>query len=147
MAEVGQSILVDRVPLVLYYDSDRAFTKNRTSSGTWNIKGLHKVYKKVVRNGQIAYSIYNNTGTYPIGWVRAEDVTDPTIIPPTPEEPEEPEKPVILPDMTVENDGDTINLFYGSNADKSLVLHPGLNRIKIKGKGTVRFHWNDEVLG
>lgn len=147
MAEVGQNILVDRVPLVLYYDSDRAFAKNRTLSGTWNIKGLHKVYKKVVRNGQIAYSIYNNTGTYPIGWVRAEDVTDPTINPPEPDPEPDPEEPEILPDMTLEKDGETINLFYGSNADKALVLHPGLNRIKIKGKGTVRFHWHDEVMG
>lgn len=150
MAEAGQSIIIERVPLVIYYDSDRAFAKDGTLAGSWSIKGPHKVYRRIVRGNQTVYAIYNNTGAYVIGWIRAEDVKDPTIIPPdpeAPEAPEEPEEPEILPDMTLDKDGETINLFYGSNVDSNLVLHPGLNRIKIKGKGTVRFHWHDEVMG
>lgn len=148
MAEAGQNIIIDRVPLTIYYDSERALAKDRTQAGSWSIQGPHKVFRKIVRGNQTVYSIYNNTGAYVIGWIRAEDVTDPsTLPPPDPEDPEEPEEPEIIPDMTLEKDGETINLFYGSNADKDLVLHPGINRIKIKGKGVVRFHWHDEVMG
>ena len=146
MAEVGQTIIVDKIPLVLYWDSIRALNRDRTQSGSWSIRGHHRIANKIVRGGQTVYAIYNNTGAYVIGWIRAEDVTDPTLLPePDPELPPEPE--VIPPDMVVEINGETYDLFDGSNKIAGLKLNAGVNRIKITGNGIIRFHYRDEVMG
>lgn len=139
--------MIERVPITLYYDSYRAALKDRTLSGQWQTKGLHRIMYVNTVNGATSYSIAHPTGGYGIGWVRHDDITDPYTIEPDPEEPPIEEPEIIEPDATIEKDGEVHNLFYGSNADKELVLQPGINRIKVKGKGTVRFHWRNEVMG
>lgn len=195
-------VTIYKTPIVVYWDSIKAFNKDRTLSGSWSNTGQHLIFDTLTDSqGQVVHAIYNNArGDYVIGWVRDDELGAPGV-----SEEEElrytvvagdtlwgisvrfgvtlndlrtwnnltsdmlmpgqvlivrPGKKTIIEEdddgeviettpvaMTVELNGVEYDLQDGMNAYSRVKLAPGKNHIKVKGNGTIAFHFNHEVMG
>ena len=71
---MNEFITIYKVPITLYWDSQRALTRNTAQSGSWRNTGRHRVVNKVTQGGMTVYAINDNSDSYAIGWVRADDL-------------------------------------------------------------------------
>lgn len=74
MAEIGEFVKIVNVPIVLYWDSEKALDRDRTKSGSWRNTGNHRVINKVTSDGVTVYAIKDTSDSYLIGWVREDDL-------------------------------------------------------------------------
>ncbi|MBG9981755.1 G5 domain-containing protein [Aerococcaceae bacterium DSM 111020] len=63
---IGGNIRITASPIRLYWDSDRALSRNTYQSGLWYNRGTHKVVNKRTVNGVTVYGL-------DIGWIREDD--------------------------------------------------------------------------
>lgn len=66
------AISIYKSPVPLYYDSDSAFAKRKTSD--WPMTGLHQTVNQIERNGVTVYAINHPTYGYTVGWVRGDEL-------------------------------------------------------------------------
>ena len=67
-------ITIYKVPITLYWDSQRALARNTSQSGSWRNTGKHRVVNEITQGGMTVYAINDTTDSYAIGWVRADDL-------------------------------------------------------------------------
>ena len=67
-------ITIYKVPITLYWDSQRALARNTSQSGSWRNTGKHRVVNEITQDGMTVYAINDTTDSYAIGWVRADDL-------------------------------------------------------------------------
>lgn len=71
------AITIYKSGIPLYYDSDQAFAKRKTSN--WPKTGIHQTVNEVTRDGLTVFAINDPDYGYTVGWVRGDELGAPGV--------------------------------------------------------------------